>query len=150
MAFFGLMRLGELTFPTDKALFDWQKVTRWSLVSVTLEHYEFILPTHKGDYFFEGNRVLIWGEWFGFPSRHMFLCYLSSRDRLFASAFPLWLMASRAMPSCSFFLGRLWALIPDSSVGGKSLHAGDATVLAESGAAPHQLVQLEFYINLCL
>ena len=136
-AFFGLMRLGELTFPTDEALRDWRKVTRRSSVSVTHEHYGFFLPAHKADRFFEGNRILIWGERFGFPTRHVFLRYLSSRDHLFASASPLWLMASGAIPSRAFFLGRLRALIPDSSVGGQSLRAGGATALAESGAAPH-------------
>ena len=137
MAFFGLMRLSELTFPTDEALHDWRKVTCRSSVSVTPDHYGFFLPAHKADRFFKGNHVLIWGECFGFPTRHVFLHYLSSCDHLFASASPLWLMASGAIPSHSFFLGCLQALIPDSSIGGQSLRAGGATALAESGAAPH-------------
>lgn len=58
-AFFGLMRLGELTFPNDLSICDWHKVTHRSSVTVTLLCYEFLLPAHKRNRFFEGNRVLI-------------------------------------------------------------------------------------------
>ncbi|KAF8992323.1 hypothetical protein BDQ17DRAFT_1392858 [Cyathus striatus] len=57
-AFFGLLHLGELTCPDDTALCDHQKLT--SHLSVTLlpaSSYQFRLPTHKADKFFEGNTL---------------------------------------------------------------------------------------------
>lgn len=57
--FFALMRLGELTFPDEVHLRNWKKVTRRSSLVVTSEQYEFLLPAHKADRFFEGNRIIV-------------------------------------------------------------------------------------------
>ena len=135
--FFGLMRLGELVFPDDVSLQDWRKVTRRSSVHVTAQHYEFTLPAHKADILFEGSRVLVWGERFGFETHRFFLLYLESRDRLFSLASPLWLTASGAVPTRAFFMRRLRDLLPGVSVGGHSLRAGGATLLADFGIPPH-------------
>jgi len=135
--FFGLLRLGELAFPDDITLRDWRKVPRRSSVRVTPNGYEFTLPAHKADPLFEGSQVLICGEKFGFRTQHFFLRYLSSRDQLFQLASPLWITASGAVPTRAFFMRRLRDLLPDPSVGGHSLRAGGATLLADSGTPPH-------------
>jgi hypothetical protein len=57
--FFGLLRLGEMTFPDDVSLHNWQKVTRRNTVLVLENRYEFLLPGHKADRFFEGNKIII-------------------------------------------------------------------------------------------
>jgi hypothetical protein len=57
--FFGLLRLGEMTFPDDTSIQDWQKVTRRNTVRVLEDRYEFLLPGHKADRFFEGNKIII-------------------------------------------------------------------------------------------
>ena len=59
--FHGLMRLGELTWPDRKDLHDYRKIIMRNSVHVNSESYEFYLPGHKGDRFFEGNRVIIRG-----------------------------------------------------------------------------------------
>ncbi len=79
-AFFGLMWLGELVFSDDKTLRDWRKITRRSSVIVAPGHYEFTLPAHKADRFFEGNRILICGKRFGFQTQLFFTSYLHSQD----------------------------------------------------------------------
>lgn len=136
-AFCGLMRLGELVFPDNSDLHDWRKIARRSTVSTAVDGYEFTLPAHKADRFFEGNRVLILGEQFGLPTRLLFLRYLKSRDTLFPLASPLWLTAAGSVPTRTFFLARLRTVLADRSVGSQSLRAGGATTLAEHGAAPH-------------
>ena len=135
--FFGLMRLGELVFPDDESLRDWRKITRRTSVCISPTHYEFTLPAHKADHLFEGCRILIAGERFGFPSRACFLRYLASRDTKFPLGSPLWLTASGAVPSRTFFMRRLRNLLPDTSVAGQSLRAGGATMLADHGTPPH-------------
>lgn len=57
--FFSLMRLGELSFPNDKQLQNWRKVTKRSTAVITEDQYEFHLPCHKADPFFEGNRIIV-------------------------------------------------------------------------------------------
>ena len=57
--FHGLLCLGELTFPDSPALHDWRKVTKRSTITLQNQEYEFFLPAHKADRFFEGNRVII-------------------------------------------------------------------------------------------
>jgi len=59
--FFGLVHLSELTFPDDKSIQNWRKVTRRSSVLVKTDTYEFHLPGHKADRFFEGNRIIMQG-----------------------------------------------------------------------------------------
>ena len=68
MAFFALHRLGELTFPDDNTIQDWQKVIRHSSVTLHEDRYSFTLPAHKADRQFEGNSIVVWREQFGYPS----------------------------------------------------------------------------------
>jgi len=133
--FFGLMRLGELTFPDDKSIQNWRKVTRRSSVLVKTDTYEFHLPGHKADRFFEGNRIIIRGNQFGLGPLHHFTRYLSSRDKLHPVASPLWIMNSGHVPTRSFFIARLRLFFP-KEIAGQSMRAGGATALAESGAPP--------------
>ena len=76
--FFALMRLGELTFPNNPALRDWRKVIQRSSVVITDDHYEFFLPAHKADRFFEGNKIVVMAKQFCHqPLRH-FRKYIAS------------------------------------------------------------------------
>ena len=133
--FFGLMRLGELTFPDDKSIQNWRKVMRRSSVSISAETYEFHLPGHKADRFFEGNRIIIRGEQFGHHPLHHFTQYLTSRDHIHPIASPLWIMKSGHVPTRSFFISRL-CLFFSKEIAGQSMRAGGATALAEHGAPP--------------
>jgi len=57
--FFALMCLGEMTFPDDKKIQDWRKISQWHTVISTAENYSFDLPFHKADRFFSGNTILV-------------------------------------------------------------------------------------------
>ena len=57
--FFTLMCLCELSLPDDKSIQDWCKVMKRSTVALHPDSYEFHLPHHKADPFFEGNHVIV-------------------------------------------------------------------------------------------
>ena len=57
--FFALMCLGELTFPNDIKLRNRKKITKRSSVVLSTNQYQFHLPGHKADQFFEGNTIII-------------------------------------------------------------------------------------------
>lgn len=133
--FFALMRLGEITFPDDKSIQDWRKVTKRSTTSVNDDFYEFHLPHHKADRYFEGNRIIVRAQQFKHnPLRH-FKQYLAKRDSSFPLSSPLWLTSRGQIPTRSFFINRL-KIFFDSSVAGQSMRAGGATSLAENGVPP--------------
>ena len=137
--FFGLMRLGELTFPDSEALVNWRKVTRRASVNLSQDRYEFTLPYHKADHLFEGNKVIIKSFHPSIDPVPIFQRYLTSRDNRMALASPLWLTASGNVPTRSFFIKRL-RIFFDTDVAGQSMRAGGATLLAECGTAP-QIIQ---------
>jgi hypothetical protein len=89
--FFALLRLGEMAFPNDSSLQNWKKIVRCNTVKVLQKHYEFLLPGHKADRFFEGNKIIIPSYRFGLRPLHFFSKYLASRDALHPVASPLWL-----------------------------------------------------------
>ena len=129
--FHGLLRLGELTFPDNPSIRDWRKVIRRQSLILRQHEYEFLLPAHKADRFFEGNRVLV--RAFSptlFDPVPIFFHYLSSRDRLFPLASPLWLTSKGEVPTRSFFLSCFYIFFP-KSFGGASMRAGGATHLAQ-------------------
>lgn len=135
--FFALMRLGELSFPDSKKLRNWRKVTKRSSVIIRPDQYEFHLPCHKADRFFEGNHIIV--------KRHqycellnplsVFQTYLTSRDTLFPLSSPLWITSKGDVPTRSFFISRTRRFFTND-VGGQSMRAGGATSLAENGVPP--------------
>ena len=133
--FFTLMRLGELTFPDDESIHDWRKIIRRDSVRVFPDFYEFFLPHHKADRYFEGNRVIVRKKQFQHDPLAHFNAYLASHDRLFPLSTPLWITSAGQVPTRSFFTRRL-RIFFDNSVGGQSMCAGRATSLAEHGVPP--------------
>src|SRR6266511_14063 len=115
--FHGLLRLGEMTFPDDASIRDWRKVTKRSSLLVCPTSYEFLLPGHKGDKTFEGNRVIVRALCSALDPCPLFSQYLSSRDRLFPASSPLWLTSSGCVPNRSFFLSRFHLFFPKSFAG---------------------------------
>jgi len=133
--FFALMRLGELTFPDDKSIRDWRKIIKRSSVHTNSDFYEFHLPHHKADHYFEGNRVIVRAQQFWHNPLFHFRKYLNLRDTCFPASSPLWLTAAGQVPTRSFFIQRM-RIFFDKSVAGQSMHAGGATSLAENGVPP--------------
>ena len=139
--FFALMRLGELTFPNTKKLRNWRKVTKRSSVIVYADQYEFHLPSHKADRFFEGNRIIVKRQQYSdINPLACFTDYLSSRDEAFPLSSPLWLTSRGTVPTRDFFISRLNRFF-ENDVAGQSMRAGGATSLAEHGVPP-SLIQL--------
>jgi len=133
--FFVLMWLGELTFPDDESIRDWRKITLRDSIHCTDELYDFCLPHHKADHFFEGNLVIVCKHQFCHNPLFHFSRYLASHDKLFPVSSPLWITESGHVPTRSFFTTRL-RIFFDNSVGGQSMRAGGATSLAEHGIPP--------------
>ena len=139
--FFALLRLGELTFPNSKKLRNWRKVTKRSSVIVTPDQYEFHLPSHKADQFFEGNRIIVkQKQYSNIDPLVCFIEYLASRDSAFPLQSPLWLTSKGTVPTRDFFISRLNRFF-ENDVAGQSMRAGGATSLVEHGVPP-SLIQL--------
>ena len=106
--FFALMRLGELTFPNDIKLRNWKKVSKRSSVVLSTDQYQFHLPGHKADQFFEGNTIIIkQKQYCDINPLSVFSEYLSSRDILHPLSSPLWLKQNGSVPTRQFFITRL-------------------------------------------
>ena len=136
VGFFALMRLGELTLPDDSSLHNPSKVSKRTSVCFNSDSFQFFLPQHKADRFFEGNVILCLKQpYTDIDVFSPFLRYLTSRDRLFPYSSPLWLTSAGCVPSRLFFLRRLHFFF-DSDIAGQSLRAGGATDLAIRGTSP--------------
>ena len=134
--FFALLHLGELTFPNSVKLQNWRKITKRSTVRVSEDQYEFGLPSHKADPFFEGNHIIVKKtQYCDINPLAFFTKYLASRDSLFPLASPLWLTSKGAVPTRQFFISRLRHFF-DRDIAGQSMRAGGATSLAENGVPP--------------
>ena len=134
--FFGLMRLGELSFPNSVSLRNWKKITKRSTVTFNNQQYDFLLPGHKADWFFEGNHIIIKQKQYNdIDPLHIFLRYLQSRDSLFPLLSPLWLTSKGSVPTHDFFIKILHTFF-DGDIAGQSMRAGGATTLAEHGVPP--------------
>lgn len=138
--FFGLMRLWELVQPDHLELRDPRKVTMHPSVELLPNAFAFLLPAHKADRFFEGNRVIIQGTTGDDDPLNPFKRYLTSRDKLFPFHPQLWLRANGTEPTRNWFLRRLKKHFNEPDVAGHSLRAGGATALAEAGI-PSNVIQ---------
>jgi hypothetical protein len=131
--FTGLLRLGEITVNDNTQLRDSRKNILRNSLGWIGNDYEFILPAHKTDTTFEGNRVHI-ARIIDAPDPHAIMSrYIYSRDRLFPLHPQLWLRVDGSSPTRSWFLQRLHHFCPPE-ISGQSMRAGGATALAQSGA----------------
>jgi len=133
--FFGLLRLGEMVFPDNVGLRDFQKVTMQLTLSIEEAHYVFTLPTHKSDKYFEGDCIVVQKSSCNPDPLACMLSYVTLRDRLFPLHPTLWLHENGTVPSRSWFLSKLRTFF-SSEIAGHSMRAGGATALAQAGASP--------------
>jgi hypothetical protein len=133
------MRLGELTDPDRKETCDPVKRSLCSSLKWNHECYSFLLPRHKSDTFFEGNRILIQKR-ATLPEPHQSMgAYLASCDKSWPLMPKLWVNSDGSVPKRSWFLSRLHAFLPHQFAG-HSLRAGGATALAIAGTR-HELIK---------
>jgi len=130
------MHLGELVNPDIKKLRNPLKVIKHTTVLIPEHYFQFFLPGHKADKFFEGNTILLsWKPHGDIDTYHQFSLYLASRDKLFPYSSPLWLRSNGAIPTRSWFINCLHSFFT-KNIAGQSLQAGGATRLAETGSPP--------------
>ncbi|PBK69279.1 hypothetical protein ARMSODRAFT_844066, partial [Armillaria solidipes] len=136
--FNGLLRLAELSMPDTKKLRNWRKITRRSTVEWVPLGYSFLLPAHKADVTFEGNRIIIpASDDASINPSPIFHNYLVSRDERFPVHPGLWVTSAGKTPTRSWFIRRLRRLFPSRRIAGQSMRAGGATALASDGVLPH-------------
>jgi hypothetical protein len=133
--FHGLLRLAEMSWPDRKELQDYRKIVLRNSVRVQILSFEFYLPGHKGDRFFEGSRVIVQRTNSLDDPFLPFKSYLASRDRIHPWRPELWLRSNGSIPTRSWFIRRLHNHF-SADIGGQSMRAGGATALAEAGIAP--------------
>ena len=137
VGFFALIRLGELVWPDSVKLQDPQKVTMRHTVEMLPNGFSFLLPAHKADRLFEGNRVIVQETASADDPVRPFKKYLTSRDTRFPFHSQLWLRADGSVPTSGWFIRRLKHHFDDPNVSGHSLRAGGATALAKAGIPAH-------------
>ena len=130
-----LFRLGEMTYPDDPKLRDPRKVTKCNSVQVCDSSFQFFLPGHEANRFFEGNIIIMHKNHHTFDPHKFFTAYLHLRDNKFPLSSPLWLTSKGTVLTRSFFIKCLRHFF-NSDTAGQSLRAGSATSLAENGVAP--------------
>ena len=130
------MCLGELTWPDNKSLRDYRKVIMRTSVQIHPKSFQFTLPGHKADRFFEGSQVLIQSTQLDDDPWSSFTKYLALRDHRFPLRAELWLKEDGSIPTRAWFL-RFLRRHFSGDVGRHSLRAGGATALAEAGIPPH-------------
>ena len=124
-------------------------------VVISDDFFQFFLPGHKADKFFEGIAIVLSHfPYSGIDTYQHFISYLASRDKLFPFSSPLWLREDGTIPMRSFFIKHLHSFF-EKDVAGQSLHAGGATILAEMGSPPSFIQAigcwtLQIFPNLCL
>ena len=136
--FAGLLRLGEMTISDSLHRRDCRKVISRSSLSWVGNEYEFLLPAHKADTTFEGNRVHIARIINAPDPQPLMTRFLTSRDRLFPLHPQLFLRSNGTVPTRSWFIHHLRTFCPPE-IAGQSMCAGGATALAEAGA-PGELI----------
>jgi len=81
--FHGLMRLGEITWPDKTNLQDYRKVIMRNSVHIDPKSFQFVLPGHKADCFFEGSLVIIQSTDLANDPYQPFISYLSQCNHRF-------------------------------------------------------------------
>ncbi|KAI5987696.1 hypothetical protein EDD15DRAFT_2110077, partial [Pisolithus albus] len=136
--FFGLNRVGELTWPDKTEQRDYSKLSWRHSVILEAESYQFILGWEKSDTHFEGNKVVVQRSASQPDPVETFTHYLITHDQLFPCCPQLWLRRDGSVPLHGWFVRKLHTFLP-SSISGHSMRAGGTTSLAAAGVPPAQI-----------
>jgi hypothetical protein len=130
----GLLRLREMAVNDNPSLRDFRKIVLHSSLTWVESDFEFLLPAHKTNTTFKGNRIHI-ARIIGSPDPKPIMAnYILSRDRLFPLHSQLWLHKNGLSPTQSWFLNRLRQYC-SADISGQSMRAGGAPALAQAGAS---------------
>ena len=106
---------------------------------ITATSYTVLLPTHKADRFYEGNKVMIPAHTDALNPIPIFTRYISARDARHGLKPFLWIHEDGSALTRSWFMAKLRSLF-SSDIGGHSLRAGGATAYALAGV-PDDCIQ---------
>jgi hypothetical protein len=132
IGFLGVMRLGELVWPDTVAQRELRKVVMRSSLEINPDHISFLLPTHKSDRQFDGNRILVRATETEDCPVQITKKYINSRDHLFPAHPNLFARRDGSIPTRQWFIRRLRHYFPEE-VAGHSLRSGGATFYALQG-----------------
>ncbi|KZV96257.1 hypothetical protein EXIGLDRAFT_593064, partial [Exidia glandulosa HHB12029] len=138
VGFNGLHRLGELVWPDTKALQSSRKCISFASLTCETDHFAYDLPGHKGNRFFEGNRVAIYSRADGADAFPVLHSYLTSRASFTTTHTQphLFVRLDGSVPTRSWFLRYLGANF-SRDIAGHSVRSGGATDLALRGVHDH-------------
>ncbi|PPR05989.1 hypothetical protein CVT24_004652 [Panaeolus cyanescens] len=140
--FHGLLRLGELCDSPNKWNINTHKRTSRLSVKWSKGYVSFLLPAHKADKYFEGNRVVLRNIWPNIDVVKIFSDYVKRRDARHPFTSPLWLTFDGEVPNRQFFMKFLKAEKLGDDIAGQSIRAGGATALASIGFPGHAIQAL--------
>ena len=117
--FDALLRVAEFTMPDNEKVRNWKKYTRRASVRWLDNNssFSFLLPGHKADTTFEGNKIIINSA----TAVNVFRAYLAARDKTFPIHLALWVRCNGRVPTRDWFVKKLRLLIPDKDYAGQSL-----------------------------
>jgi hypothetical protein len=136
--FYALMRLGELVMPDQLAKRSFRKIICRSSLKMDNTHYQFLLPAHKADRFFEGNTILIQSTTSAPDAVPIMQRYVQERDIRFPHHPQLFLRSDGTVPARAFFMQRIKEALA-GDVGGHSMRSGGATALAIAGIPDNRI-----------
>lgn len=136
--FYSLMRLGEMVVPDQLAKRNFNKIIRRSSLKIDGTRYQFLLPAHKADRFFEGNTILIQATNDAPDALPIMRQYVEQRDELFPNHPQLFLRQDGTVPARQFFMARIRQMLP-GDIGGHSMRSGGATALAIAGVPDNRI-----------
>ena len=130
-AFYGCHRIGELTIPNQKSLFDWRKVIKRSSLKFEQGRAGYRLPYHKSDPFYQGTDILHSLQQAANPVS-LLKDYCSARDKLHGARPALFICENGSLPSRAWFESKFYAIV-GKDFGGHSCRAGGAIYYARLG-----------------
>ncbi len=135
-AYHGLMRLREIVTPDNPKKLNFRKLSLCCTVEFihnnSIHAFKFNLPTHKVDWQYHGNLVVIQSRQIPLDPVSIFSHYLDVRDGSFSFLLHLWVWHDGSFPSHSWFTCKLHLFLP-KDFSGHSFHAGGTTHLTAAG-----------------
>ena len=139
-AFYGCHRIGELTVPNQRSLFDFRKLVKRATLHFESHRAGYRLPYHKADRFYRGTDVLFCDQSVANPVT-LLQEYTSARDSLHGARPALFICSNGSVPNRSWFESRLHAMF-GKEFGCVSCRAGGATYYASLGLQESILMAL--------
>lgn len=130
--FFGLLRVGELTDPNNPRLINRETTIRRDSLTLTQHSASFVLPASKTDKVLTEHKVSVHSNKSSNDPVTAITLYVELRDQRFKDSPWLWVTSDGEPPTRRWFISRLQRHLC-TNVGGYSMRAGGAAVLAKHG-----------------